>query len=159
MAFKDKETELAYRRTYYFRNRDRLRKQKRAEYRRNYLKYAQRARRKLLSEEQREKVYIYNKNWIKKNQRKLRLQCIYYYSNGKNSCKCCGESHTEFLAIDHENGGGSKHRKEIKKKCYSIYSFLIKNNFPKGFRVLCHNCNMSLGFYGYCPHDNDAKFE
>lgn len=66
MAFKDKETELAYRRTYYFRNRDRLRKQKRAEYRRNYLKYAQRARRKLLSEEQREKVYIYNKNWIKK---------------------------------------------------------------------------------------------
>jgi hypothetical protein len=20
------------------------------------------------------------------------------------------------------------------------------------YRVLCHNCNMALGFYGYCPH-------
>ena len=21
-----------------------------------------------------------------------------------------------------------------------------------GYRVLCHNCNTSLGLYGYCPH-------
>lgn len=27
-----------------------------------------------------------------------------------------------------------------------------RNGYPKGFRVLCHNCNMAIGFYGYCPH-------
>jgi hypothetical protein len=23
----------------------------------------------------------------------------------------------------------------------------------KGYRVLCHNCNLARGFYGYCPHE------
>jgi hypothetical protein len=32
---------------------------------------------------------------------------------------------------------------------------LIKNNFPDGFQVLCHNCNMSIGLYGYCPHQTE----
>lgn len=40
-------------------------------------------------------------------------------------------------------------RKEIK---ISIYRWLRINKYPKGFRTLCHNCNMSYGFYGYCPH-------
>lgn len=30
--------------------------------------------------------------------------------------------------------------------------WLKRNDWPKGFRVLCHNCNSSLGYYGYCPH-------
>lgn len=65
-------------------------------------------------------------------------------------CACCMESHIEFLGIDHTNGGGTKHRKAIKGA--PIYRWLRQNKYPKGFRVLCHNCNMSLGFYGYCPH-------
>lgn len=74
-------------------------------------------------------------------------------------CACCGESRTEFLAIDHTNNDGAKHRRELGKR--TIYSFLSKNGFPLGFRVLCHNCNSALGFYGYCPHQtkitrNDA---
>jgi hypothetical protein len=31
---------------------------------------------------------------------------------------------------------------------------LARNGFPDGYRVLCHNCNMALGQYGYCPHGN-----
>jgi hypothetical protein len=54
------------------------------------------------------------------------------------------------LGIDHINGGGTKHRKEIKN--FGIYKWLIDNNYPLGYRVLCHNCNCSLGFNGYCPH-------
>jgi len=70
-------------------------------------------------------------------------------------CACCKEERYEFLAIDHINGGGIKHRKEINKK--TLYGWLKANNFPKGFRVLCHNCNSALGYFGYCPHiDLDA---
>jgi hypothetical protein len=29
---------------------------------------------------------------------------------------------------------------------------LIKENFPKEYQILCFNCNLALGFFGYCPH-------
>lgn len=66
-----------------------------------------------------------------------------------NKCTCCGETKPEFLCMDHINGGGSQHRKEIKR---NIYYWLRSQDYPPEFRILCHNCNLSLGFYGYCPH-------
>lgn len=67
-------------------------------------------------------------------------------------CSCCGESNFEFLTVDHIEGGGTRHRRSL---TVSIYSWLIKNNFPKDdFRVLCMNCNFSLGMHGYCPHED-----
>lgn len=90
-------------------------------------------------------------NWWKDYYQKKRMICIEHYSENKNCCKCCGENKIEFLSIDHINGGGTKHRKEIGGG-QLMYQWLIKNNFPKGFRILCFNCNQSLGIYGYCPH-------
>jgi len=81
--------------------------------------------------------------------RDRRLNCIEHYGN---KCECCGEIRIEFLAIDHINGGGLKHRKELTKKNMNIFEYLTKNNYPEGYRVLCHNCNSSLGHYDYCPH-------
>ncbi len=76
-----------------------------------------------------------------------------YYSNGTMKCACCGETHIEFLTIDHINNDGAKHRKDINSGGgHSFYRWLINNNFPQGYRVLCFNCNCSLGMYGYCPH-------
>jgi len=85
-----------------------------------------------------------------KMRRLARLDCIKHYSYGKNCCACCEEKHLEFLAIDHIGGGGHKHRKTLKEYLPLI---LKRQKYPKGYRVLCHNCNMSIGFYGYCPHD------
>ena len=65
-------------------------------------------------------------------------------------CECCGETHPEFLSIDHVNKDGSAHRKSVPTS--RIYRWLIVNNFPQGFRLLCYNCNMSIAFYGKCPH-------
>lgn len=65
-------------------------------------------------------------------------------------CNCCGENKVEFLAVDHINGGGNMDRKE--NSIEQILKRIIKLNFPTSYRVLCHNCNLSLGFYGYCPH-------
>lgn len=81
-----------------------------------------------------------------------RRKIIYHYSAGRMNCHCCGEDNYEFLSIDHINGGGSKHRTKVGLKTGDFYRWLIKNNYPTGYRVLCYNCNCSLGFYGYCPH-------
>ena len=88
----------------------------------------------------------------KQKDRERRIQVIQHYSQGVGCCACCGESHIEFLGIDHIDGGGNKHRKEVQNHYRNIYWYLIKNNYPDGYRVLCHNCNLARGFYGYCPH-------
>ena len=38
---------------------------------------------------------------------RARMACLEYYSRGSPRCACCGESHIEFLVIDHINGGGN----------------------------------------------------
>ena len=35
----------------------------------------------------------------------------------------------------------------------SLVIWIKKNNFPKGFQILCHNCNQTKGYYGKCPHE------
>ena len=81
----------------------------------------------------------------------LRDTALRRYGGTPPTCACCGEHRREFLAIDHIGGGGNKHRKEVKKA--TIYSWLKREGYPDGFRVLCHNCNMAIGFYKTCPHD------
>ena len=72
-------------------------------------------------------------------------------------CACCGEETFEFLCIDHINGGGNKHRKEFAGRREAFWRSI--SNDPEIFtkyRVLCHNCNMAHGFYGYCPHEREV---
>lgn len=56
-------------------------------------------------------------------------------------CEICGQNNEKFLTIDHINGGGNKHRKNTNG---NMYYWLIKHNFPSGFRILCYNCNCSM---------------
>jgi hypothetical protein len=75
-------------------------------------------------------------------------------------CACCGEKNPEFLAIDHPNNDGAAHRKQFgaERKGWRFRQWLMsRKEMPEGYRVLCHNCNQSLGSYGYCPHQNDLK--
>ena len=66
------------------------------------------------------------------------------------TCICCGESEFRFLTIDHINNDGATHRKAIGG---NLYSWLIKNQFPDGFQVLCFNCNHGKHLNGgICPH-------
>lgn len=72
-----------------------------------------------------------------------RIEVLYWYSDGKIKCNRCEEAHYEFLAVDHINNNGYEHRKSgaLKKYGNNICKFLIKNNFPEGYQILCHNCN------------------
>lgn len=84
----------------------------------------------------------------KKRKDRIRKTVLAFYGN---KCVCCGESNREFLAIDHIAGNGRRHREEIK---VNIYEYIYRSKFSeKGtYQILCHNCNMSKGMYGYCPH-------
>jgi len=76
----------------------------------------------------------------KKNALRVKKIVIEYYTKGKMCCNCCGESIFEFLSMDHINGGGTQHRRQLNGG-NNIYRWLRKNNFPDGFQVLCYNCN------------------
>jgi hypothetical protein len=89
--------------------------------------------------------------------RKIRQLTLEHYGGNPPKCACCGESNTEFLVIDHINGNGNKHREEI-KNC-PIHTHLKARGFPDGYRVLCANCNHSLGIWGYCPHQLNSGSE
>ena len=91
------------------------------------------------------------------HRKKRKVKVMHHYSNGIPRCDCCDENHIEFLTIDHINGDGAKHRKQIRSG--DLYQWLIKNNYPDGFRVLCFNCNCSYGLFGYCTHQKKIKEE
>lgn len=81
---------------------------------------------------------------------KIRLQILTHYSDGKLSCRCCGESHYEFLTIDHIDNNGAEERKTCKPA--SLFWKLRREGYPPGYQVLCWNCNCCRGIHGYCPH-------
>lgn len=54
-------------------------------------------------------------------------------------CQHCGITDARVLTIDHIDGGGVAHRKEIGASM-TFYNWIIKNNFPPGFQILCANC-------------------
>jgi len=135
---------------------------KNGKYKHSECKECKRLREKVRYAQNPQKIYARTQAYIKNNPEKQRqwqrdytkrqrAKVLEYY--GK-SCACCKENNVEFLAIDHINGGGTKHLKELGIRGGSFYLWLIKNNFPPEFRTLCHNCNTSLGHYNYCPHQN-----
>ena len=71
-----------------------------------------------------------------------------HYSNNDPKCYCCGESHEEFLTLEHPNGRAPDER----LTGYKFYRWLIVNKFPYGYLVYCYNCNCAKGRLGYCPH-------
>lgn len=95
--------------------------------------------------------------------RRQRLKLAVFSAYGGAQCACCKETHLEFLTIDHINGDGAEHRRTLATERgwtsgargmtgQRFYFWLQQNNYPEGFRVLCLNCNFSLGHFGYCPH-------
>ena len=86
--------------------------------------------------------------------RELKREVIAAYGG---RCECCAESRIEFMTIDHADGSGAAHRAKVGKG-RGVYDDLKRRGFPRDrYRCLCLNCNISLGFYGYCPHRPDVK--
>ncbi len=96
----------------------------------------------------------------KKYREKLKYEILSYYSNGIPNCGCCGESEYEFLTIDHINGKKSMNH-DNSMAGYKLLIWIKKHNFPKGFRILCWNCNGVLGKRNnvnkICPHKTEQS--
>jgi hypothetical protein len=102
----------------------------------------------------------YRRKAAKKSREKYRLAVIMAYGGPICSCdhhgKPCGPHPIEFLAIDHINGQG----KEVGARCGAVFYRKLRSlGYPPGFRVLCHNCNVSLGLHGKCPLSETEKQE
>jgi hypothetical protein len=101
-----------------------------------------------------EKVRENNRRWYAANRErslrnrrdaanKQRRQVFAHYGE---CCVCCGS--TENLTIDHLDGRGGEHRKELYGRQAAgerFYRWLIRNSFPDGYQTLCHPCNISKG--------------
>jgi hypothetical protein len=96
---------------------------------------------------------------LKQRTRLAALKREVYAAYGGYRCACCGEKHEEFLSIDHIEGNGKQHRKEVGSggRGSALYRWLKKNNFPPGFQILCMNCNFAIGHYESCPHNPTVK--
>jgi len=66
-------------------------------------------------------------------------------------CQCCGEQTEEFLTFDHIGGRRSGAGKNAETSLALYYRLYYEGNDPN-IRILCYNCNCSLGSRGYCPH-------
>jgi hypothetical protein len=128
---RDIERAREYARNWYAENRDKARESARTSY---------------ANHRERQVARVVEGN--KRRRRLLRLKAIEHYGG---CCQCCSEGRVQFLAIDHINGKGNWHRKTAVGN-RTIAEWLHKNGYPEGFRILCHNCNGSIGFYGFCPH-------
>ena len=99
------------------------------------------------------RVALYSKEYSKK----LKYEVFSTICGGNIRCMCdgCSETKIEFMSIDHINQDGYIHRrKEHISSGGHTYLWIKKNGYPPGFRVLCYNCNLALGFLGYCPHNS-----
>lgn len=65
-------------------------------------------------------------------------QAMEHYCPNGIKCASCGFDDIRVLSIDHVDGNGTRHRQELRG--VSIYKWLVANNFPPGFQVLCMNC-------------------
>lgn len=168
-----KEACLAYRRKYYIKNKDKLKKahhqyyqnhrQEKKEYAKQYAskhpekksEYQKRYYRNHIKEikEYQQQYAILHPDKVRAARIKVNItRRILVFNHYGHHCVCCGETEPKFLAIDHILGGGNKHIKEIGRG--NLYRWIIRNKYPKGFQVLCHNCNVAKGFYGSCPHQD-----
>lgn len=138
-----------YAQSYYQKNKDTIRSKQNEYYKEN-----------------KEHVTKLKKDWLQNNKekrqdtirkynKKLREQFLDMYGR---VCVCCGETHVEFLTIEHKLGqrGIKRSKKETGKFAYLT---AIQEYRPDLYEVLCMNCNFSKGRYGYCPHHKENKHD
>ncbi len=85
----------------------------------------------------------------------IKRECLEGY--GGVRCACCGETHIEFLSLDHVNNDGNIKRKAGEQTGRSLYHNLIKQGFPPGYQPLCFCCNNAKAILGACPCQNPQE--
>src|ERR1700722_13107874 len=79
----------------------------------------------------------------RKNRKNTRFVVLNYYGS---KCQLCGENNLNLLSLDHIDGNGRQHRKEVLGGVDSGTGFYkwVLNNKPDNIRLLCYNCNCQI---------------
>lgn len=145
--YKNKDKRKKYLTKYYIKNKELILKKNSVRRKKNKKRY---------SEKQKE---WYLRNCIKIKDRREQVRNLILEHYGKQ-CNCCGESNRRFLTIDHINNDGAQERRKLFGSTggtsYRTDLFIIKNNYPDTYQILCYNCNCGKERNnGICPHVND----
>lgn len=108
-------------------------------------------------------IFCVRTSSVKRNS-EVRLECktlVYnHYTNGKFDCNICGFDNIYALTVDHINGGGNQHKKEVGGH---LYKWLIDNDYPPNFQILCANCQFIKEFsrptYGSNNYSANLKLD
>ena len=110
----------------------------------------------LYSYEWRKKYPERARDFVKKNQYKIRRIVLEHYGGKYPKCACCGQKEEKFLQVDHINNDGAIDRR-TQGYGSSFYRHIISRKFPKNLQILCANCNQAKSRYGICPHKKHGK--
>lgn len=103
-----------------------------------YLKNLQQAKKSSAKWYSKNKTKFLSK--IKQRYLERKSLVVSYYSNGLMKCKICLTNGLPFLTIDH-----IRPRKEMghdrSTSSDRLITEILKNDFPKGYQILCWNCN------------------
>lgn len=119
-------------------------KEQRARANKNSIAYYNRNRDRLLVE-----------NRVSDRKERQRFKDKAFAAYGGYICSCCGVTIKAFLGIDHIDGwpAGTTRAEKVFIRT-RFYRWLWQKNYPPGFRVLCHNCNLGRSLNGgTCPHE------
>jgi hypothetical protein len=85
---------------------------------------------------------VRNTELVRINRDKAQLQAFVHYSKqDPPACVLCGFDSRAALQFDHTNGDGAAFRRQNRHSTgKSLALFLRKRGWPKGYRVLCANC-------------------
>ncbi len=124
MANRNSEKQKAYWRKWYHEHKEERKAQNKAYWQRFYSEHREMRLRK-----------------VKEGRQKVKLEVLTHYGGGNCACVKCGFADVRALTIDHIDGGGHQHLKEIKHhQGANFYYWLRKQDYPKGYQTLCANC-------------------
>lgn len=82
----------------------------------------------------------YLSGWQAQKREGLKVAVVNVLTNGEGTCRHCGQGDIDVLNVDHVNNDGKTHRQKVPTS--NAIRWIIQNDYPQGFQILCANCNL-----------------
>jgi hypothetical protein len=90
----------------------------------------------------REEMKRIARRYHKANTESVKEAVVNVLTNGEGTCRWCGQGDLDVLCVDHIANNGRQHAAEHGYRGgHYLYKWIIKNEYPEGFQILCYNCN------------------
>ena len=164
--YRAKNAERIRKREREYRSRPEVNKKRKEQKRQAYSRIKPEIKEKILERNRSYSKEYYSQPEIKQKRNKVitnvKLEVFTHYSKVVSDsdipiCACCGYSDLRFLALDHIESRKHLPPNEAKLNGILLWKYVKHKGLPKGFQVLCYNCNIAKGDRRYCPHQLDYE--